>query len=156
MTVLVYDAGGRVIADTRTNNGTVSFDLAEGRYRVDVRATNTISFPRVQLITLRSVVLELLEGAATSPVTADNNPPSITHVVVRQADVKNFDILVTAVDADGDPLTATYKITSGSATIIPDGLRADAIGESPFSIRITVSDGSGGTSTADVNVLPPG
>ena len=67
----------------------------------------------------------------------------------------SLEITATAFDADGDDLTYTWNTTTGgqvvgngdTVTFDPSGLTPG-----PYTVRVVVSDGQGGTSQAEVVV----
>ena len=156
--VYVYDqASGDYVSGDRTgNDGTVSFYLRQGVYSVIVSQHNTITIDSIPLATLRTVVVEVREGAANVTSLEGNNPPSILNIVVSQRDRDTFTIAVRATDPDGDQLEASFT-TTNSATINFSAMNAvvDLVNDLSVTVQITVTDGSGGVATASVVIEPP-
>jgi hypothetical protein len=149
--VTLFTQGGAEIATQRTSNGTTTFHLTDGIYRVEVLATNTISIDNIKISALRAQVIEIRGGTITTPGATTNEPPSIASVVVTQTEAQKFEISITVRDADGDRLSISYAPTGG-ATVQPEGTRATVIGDPPFSVRIVVSDDRGGQTEATVDI----
>ena len=151
--VRVHDqaSGDRVTDGNTGSDGTVSFHLSQGVYSVRVFENNAIDIENIPLATLRTVVVEVLEGVATVTSQGANGPPSILNVVVLQSDQDTFKIAVNAVDPEGDALQVHFA-TTDSATINATGTSAviDLDDDVSVAIGITVTDGSGGVATASV------
>ena len=156
--VRVYDqaSGDRVASDSTGSDGIVSFYLRQGIYRVNVYENNAITIDSIPLATLRTVVVEVREGAVNVTSLKGNNPPSILNIVVSQRDQDTFTIAVRATDPDNDQLEANFA-TANSATINFSAMNAvvDLLNDLAVTVQITVTDGSGGVATASVVIEPP-
>ena len=82
--------------------------------------------------------------ANNSPVIAD-----FTANVTNPHPGQSVTLLVTASDADGDPLSYAYSFTAGSGTITGGGATVTAVVNNvgANTVRVTVSDGKGGVAT---------
>ena len=156
--VYVYDqaSGDSVTSGSTGSDGVISFHLRQGVYSVEVYENNAITIDSIPLATLRTVVVEVVEGVASVTPQGANSPPSILNVVVQQSDQNTFTIAVRANDPDGDRLEVNFT-TTNSATINSSGMNAvvDLVNDPPVTIQITVTDGSGGVATASVTIELP-
>jgi hypothetical protein len=110
------------------------------------------TYPVVTLVKLDEYIVQA--GQAPTAGVPANLPVGIT-----------ADVMVTATDPDGDPLTYTYVSSCGSATFTPPGSVGPAVGNGATpnqtrffftdpkgncSVSVSVSDGRGGTTTGVV------
>lgn len=88
-------------------------------------------------------------GTSGNPVTPTaNRNPTITAVSVTPSfgvsGLTNFSMSATATDADGDSLS--YQWTFAGTTATGPAASANLTGDGPVSVRLTVTDGRGGSS----------
>jgi len=90
-------------------------------------------------------------SAPSTPTPPSNRSPTITSVTVTPASgvsgLTSFSMSGTATDADNDPLTYQWSFGGTTATAIGPTVAATLTGDGDVAIRLTVTDGKGGTAT---------
>ncbi len=89
------------------------------------------------------------------PILTNNFPLVVLEAPSDEvASGDSLEITATAFDADGDDLTYTWNTTGGQVVGTGDTVTFDpsGLGPGPYTVRVVVSDGQGGTSQAEVVV----
>ncbi len=164
-----HDGDAFTFTATITGSGSISWswDFGGGAVPTDGASGSgggTISVP-TRLVNTSLTEDRSYNGSVTATDQFGSRTATFTYVVGRRlnqspviesATFADGLITVVASDPDGDPLTYSYEVISGNVTVtlIGDGSTASVTTSAlstDFTVRVTVSDGKGGTATADVS-----
>ncbi|MBK6785355.1 MAG: PKD domain-containing protein [Saprospiraceae bacterium] len=102
---------------------------------------------------LAMLVLPMFVASCNKDDTPSNKAPNIAAVQVNPGSIGangTVNIIVLAVDPDGDPLTYSYVVTGGAISGIGPNVSWTAPSTpGAHSVTVTVSDGKGGTATGN-------
>lgn len=143
------------------------FVLPQGDYKACATPLNSNGDPStdcgmaeetVAILPEATMEIALISQCQGDPIGAPNDAPKITGLQISTSNVitlcETAQIEVSATDPNGDSLTYTWSLESGTGTLRPEGAKAEFGASAPgdYPIKIAVSDGLGGTTSLQVPI----